>query len=129
VAGNVPDWRRLARGGAYYVDRAADLERELGSLVASARVRINTGGDPQPFILQIEQAIRELGEIPAKVTAEMRMLDAWIASETRGFFRQMIASDYKAQFQEQYEIYNLVLEAMPESLQFFNTELANLGSA
>lgn len=128
MAGNVPDWRKQARGAHYYVDAAADLERELGRLIAEARAKINTGGDASVLIDRISSAIREMAEIPKKVSAEMRMLDAWIASETRGFFRQAMAGGYKAQFNEQYEIYGLVLEGMPDTLSFFNFELASLGS-
>lgn len=127
MAGNVPDWRQLAKGARYYVDEAARLERELNAAVASARVRINTGGDPSAYIEQIEEGIRELGEIPAKVSSEKRMLDVWLASETRGFFRQMVAPDYRSQFNEQYEIYELVLDAMPDTLTYFNHELSSLG--
>lgn len=124
---SVPDWRQTAKGAHHWVDEAAALERKLQALIAEAATvdpidqeRLNLA------VAEGRRLVVAFEGIATKVAREMGQLQDWIRSQTSGFLGRMAGADYKAQFNEQFEIYGMVLEGVPDSVAFYRERLAEI---
>lgn len=125
MTGRVADWRATAKGAHHWLDTAAEIERRMQAVVAdAAKTSPIDAAQSTTHADELERLLIEMDRLATNVQAESRLLTEWIGSQTSGLLGRLAAGDFRAQFDEQFEIYGMLIEGMPDSLDFYRQKLA-----